>query len=81
MARDGGHGRIPRVEKFANRLFFMALAAFTAFNTVRSIVIHTEIYFGTACRCFVRNKLNRVDTYVLLTNASPKFAEFDNLVP
>ena len=41
---DSGHSRVPRINKFGNRLLFMTV---TAFNTDRIIVvIHVDILAG-----------------------------------
>ena len=44
-ARDSGHSRVPRINKFGNRLLFMTVMAF---NTNRIIVgIHVDIFAGS----------------------------------
>ena len=74
MAFNSGSSRVSRIDEFGKRLLFMTLAALTAFNTARIIVvIHADI-FKPACSCFVRNRLNEVDLFVLLINALSQLA-------
>ena len=74
MAFNSERSSVSRIDEFGKRLLFMTLAALTAFNTARIIVvIHADI-FKPACSCFVRKRL-----FVLLTNTLTRITEFRNL--